>query len=397
MKKPISRRTALASLGTIAAATPLAAQQEPKLIGEPPGRIAPRVDLVNVLEFENVAERKLASTVFSTVAGSDRTFFDRITFRPRMMVPTTNLDLTSELFGEKMFAPIIAGPIGNQQSFHPDGELATVRGASAAKAVMVVSSESSVPLEKIAAESKTTLWYQVFPDADMPARIQQAVKAGCKAICITVGAPMRHLTGAPNAAKLAAMKIPPVDWKAIEEVRKTAGVPVILKGIMAPEEADTAIKHGVQGIVVSNYGGLLLRGEASSMEVLPSIADAANKRVPIFIDGNFRRGSDIFKALAFGASAVMIGRPLMWGLAAYGTEGVQGVLEMLQTELARDMCQCGKETLKAVDRSVVDRAPDPRLARLNRPDQRMLARVKMPGRVLVLRRITTPDFPANHA
>jgi 4-hydroxymandelate oxidase len=342
MKKPISRRTALASLGTIAAATPLAAQQEPKLIGEPPGRIAPRVDLVNVLEFENVAERKLASTVFSTVAGSDRTFFDRITFRPRMMVPTTNLDLTSELFGEKMFAPIIAGPIGNQQSFHPDGELATVRGASAAKAVMVVSSESSVPLEKIAAESKTTLWYQVFPDADMPARIQQAVKAGCKAICITVGAPMRHLTGAPNAAKLAAMKIPPVDWKAIEEVRKTAGVPVILKGIMAPEEADTAIKHGVQGIVVSNYGGLLLRGEASSMEVLPSIADA-----------NFRRGSDIFKALAFGASAVMIGRPLMWGLAAYGTEGVQGVLEMLQTELARDMCQCGKETLKAVDRSVV--------------------------------------------
>ncbi|HLX45832.1 MAG TPA: alpha-hydroxy acid oxidase [Bryobacteraceae bacterium] len=352
-KTSISRRKALASFGTIAAATPLAAQQEPKLIGEPPGRIAPRGDLVNVLEYGEVAERKLAGTVFSTIAGSDRTFFDRITFRPRMMVPTTNLDLTSELFGEKMFAPIIAGPIGHQQAFHPDGELATVRGASAAKTVMVVSSESSVPLEKIAAESKTTLWYQVFPDADMAARIQQAVKAGCKAVCITVGAPMRHATGTPSAAKLAAMKIPPIDWKAIEDVRKNAGVPVILKGIMAPEEADAAIKHGVQGLVVSNYGGLLLRGEASSMEVLPSIVDAANKRVPVFVDGNFRRGSDIFKALAFGATAVMIGRPVMWGLAAYGTEGVQGVLEMLQTELARDMCQCGKETLKAVDRSVV--------------------------------------------
>src|SRR5580693_3602017 len=127
MKKTVvTRRKALAGFGSLVAASPLIADHPPKLIGEPPGRIAPRVDLVNVLEFENVAERKLASTVFSTVAGSDRTFFDRITFRPRMMVPTTNLDLTSELFGEKMFAPIIAGPIGNQQSFHPDGELATV-------------------------------------------------------------------------------------------------------------------------------------------------------------------------------------------------------------------------------------------------------------------------------
>jgi 4-hydroxymandelate oxidase len=353
MKKNISRRKALAGFGSIAAAAPLVAQQEPKLIGEPPGRIAPRADLVNVLEFANVAERKLAATVFSSIGGSDRSFFDRITFRPRMMVPTTNLDLTTELFGEKMFAPIIAGPIAHQQSFHPDGELATIRGASAAKTVMVVSSESSVPLEKIAAEAKGPWWYQVYPEPDMQSQIQQAVKAGCKAVCITVGAPMRNLKGVPSPARLAAMKIPAIDWKAVDQIRQSAGVPVILKGIMAPEEADAAIKHGIQGIVVSDYGGLLMRGVASSMEMLPSIADIVNKRVPIFIDGNFRRGSDIFKGLAFGATAVMIGRPVMWGLAAYGTEGVQGVLEMLQTELARDMCQCGKETLKAVDRSVV--------------------------------------------
>jgi 4-hydroxymandelate oxidase len=353
-KTPITRRKALAGFGSIAVAAPLAAQ-EPKLIGEPPGRIAPRADLVNVLEYENVAERKLASTVFSTIAGSDRTFFDRITFRPRMMVPTTNLDLTTQLFGEKMIAPIIAGPIAHQQLYHPEGELATVRGASAAKALMVVSSESSVPIEKIAAEAKTPLWYQVFPEADTGAvrgRIQQAVKAGCKAIFITLGAPLRNSTE-KSAAKLASVANGRVDWNLIDQLRKDAGVPVILKGIMTAEEADAAIKRGVQGIVVSNYGGLLTRGMASSMEMLPSITDAVGGRVPVLVDGNFRRGSDIFKALAFGASAVLVGRPVMWGLAAYGTEGVQGVLEMLQTEVARDMCQCGKPNLKALDRSVV--------------------------------------------
>jgi 4-hydroxymandelate oxidase len=356
-KTSISRRKALAGFGSIAAAVPLAADnQEPKLIGEPPGRIAPRADLVNVLEYENVAERKLAPVVFSTVAGSDRAFFDRITFRPRMMVPTTDLDLTSTLFGEKMVAPVIAGPIARQQNFHPDGELATVRGASAAKAVMVVSGESSVPIEKIAAEAKTPLWYQVFPEADsgaVRAKIQQAVKAGCKAIFITVGAPIRNTSERPNAARLASNANGKLDWNVIDQLRKDAGVPVILKGIMTAEEADAAIKRGVQGIVVSNYGGLLTRGMASSMEMLPSIADAVGGRVPVLIDGNFRRGSDIFKALAFGASAVLVGRPVMWGLAAYGAEGVQGVLEMLQTEVARDMCQCGKANLKVVDRTVV--------------------------------------------
>lgn len=354
-KTTISRRKALAGFGSLAAAAPLAAQ-EPKLIGEPAGRIAPRTDLVNVLEYENVAERKLASTVFSTIAGGDRAYFDRITFRPRMMVPTTNLDLTSQLFGEKLFAPIIAGPIGRQQAFHPDGEIATVRGVSAAKTIMVVSSESSVPIEKIAAEAKTTLWYQIFPEADTAAakgRIQQAVRAGCKAVFITLGAHFRNATGRPSAARLASIANAQASWNVIDQLRKDAGVPVILKGIMTPEEADAAVKRGVQGIVVSNYGGLLTPGMASPMEVLPSIIEAVGGRVPVLVDGSFRRGSDIFKALAFGASAVMIGRPLMWGLAAYGTEGVQGVLEMLQTEVARDMCQCGKPNLKALDRSVV--------------------------------------------
>ena len=357
MKKTVlTRRKALAGFGSLMAASPLAADHPPKLIGEPPGRIAPRLDLVNVLDFENVAERKLAPVVYANIAGSDRSFFDRITFRPRMMVPTTHLDLTISLFGEKMFAPLMVGPMARLQTYHPDGEVGMVRAASAANSWMVVSSDSSMPIEKIAAESKTVLWYQVFPEEDASAaraKMNQAVKAGCKAICITVGAPLRNAEGWPSPAKVAAMPRPALNWAAIDQMRKGIGVPVLIKGIMTAQEADAAIKRGINGIVVSNYGGLLTPGMASSMEMLPSIADAVQGKAPILIDGSFRRGSDIFKALAYGATAVMLARPAVWGLAAYGPEGAQQVLEMLQTEVARDMAHCSKPTIKDIDRTVV--------------------------------------------
>jgi isopentenyl diphosphate isomerase/L-lactate dehydrogenase-like FMN-dependent dehydrogenase len=291
-----------------------------------------------------MAERKLAPDVYSTIAGSDRAFFDRITFRPRMMVPTTHLDLTISLFGEKMFAPVIAGPIARLQNYHPDGEVGMVRAASAAKSWMVVSSESSLPIEKIAAESQTTLWYQVFPEEDLTAvraKMDRAVKVGCKAICITVGASI-----------LNARARPVVSWTLIDQMRKGIGVPVLIKGIMTPQEAAAAVKQGIDGIVVSN-SLLSTPGMASSMEMLPSIADAVSGKAPILIDGSFRRGSDIFKALAYGATAVMLGRPVVWGLAAYGPEGAQQVLEMLQTEVARDMAHCGKPTIKDIDRTVI--------------------------------------------
>ena len=344
-KNMVTRRKALAGFGSLVAASPLAADHPPQLAGEPPGRIAPSVDLVNVLEFENMAERKLAPDVFAGIAGSDRSFFDRITFRPRMMVPTTHLDLTISLFGEKMFAPILVGPMARLQNYHADAEAGMARAASAAKSWMVVSCESSLPVEKIAAESKTALWYQVFPEEDVPAvraKMDRAVKAGCKAICLTVGAPF------PNA------KVRPVvNWTVIDRMRKGVGVPVLIKGIMTPREAGAAVKQGIDGIVVSNYGGLLAPVMASSIEMLPSIVDAVGGKAPVLIDGSFRRGSDIFKALAYGATAVMLGRPVVWGLAAYGPEGAQQVLEMLQTEVARDMAHCGRPTIKDIDRAVV--------------------------------------------
>ena len=354
----MTRRQTLAGISTLAAAASVAAQQNPgpKLMGEAPGRIAPMADLVNVLEFENVAERKVSPAVYATIAGGDRTFFDRITLRPRMMVDTTALDLSVQLFGEKMFSPVLAGPMAGQQAFHAEGELATARGASAAKTSMVVSSDSSQSIDKIAAAAKNSFWYQVYPDADvnsLKGKIQQGIKAGCKAVCITVGAPYRNLTGAPSAARLASMKPISLNWDVIDQLRQGVNVPVLLKGIMTADEADAAVKKGIQGIIVSNQGGMQTKGLVTPIEMLPAIAGVVAGRVPVLIDGGFRRGSDIFKALALGATAVLLGRPAMWGLAAYGADGVQAVLEMLQTDLGRTMGQCGNPNIKSIGRTAV--------------------------------------------
>ncbi|HKD04962.1 MAG TPA: alpha-hydroxy-acid oxidizing protein [Bryobacteraceae bacterium] len=305
----------------------------PQLIGEPPGRITPVGELVNTLEVEAMAQRQLNSLTYAEISGSDRRPFDRITFRPRMMVNTTKLNLTLDLFGVSMFAPIIAGPIADQKRFHPEGEAASARGAAQAKAVIVVSEKSSCPIEQIASEAKAGFWYQVFPEFDKE-KLRAAIGAGCKALCITLS---------DQAA----------DWKAIDAVRQGDKMPVLLKGIMNAEDATAAVKHGVQAIVASNYVGSNVTGLASPMEVLPGIVEAVGGKIPVLIDGSFRRGSDILMALALGAKAVLVARPVVWGLAAYGSDGARQVLELLQTELARDMAMCGKVDLKAIDRSTV--------------------------------------------
>jgi isopentenyl diphosphate isomerase/L-lactate dehydrogenase-like FMN-dependent dehydrogenase len=306
----------------------------PTLIGEPPGRIAPARSLANTFEFEAMAQRSLSAAAFAEIAGSDRNALERITFRPRMMVNTTKLDLTTELFGQSLFAPILVGPTGGQKRFHAEGELAMVRGAAAAKTAMVVSSGASFAMKEIAAQPATTLWYQVHPEPDTAAqrrRIDEAVELGCKALCITIGG---------------------ADWSAIDRLRQGLRIPVVLKGIMSAEEARAAIGKGIDGIVVSSHGRPG-SGMAAPIEVLPAIAEAVAGKAPILIDGSFRRGSDILKALALGARAVMLGRPPLWALAAFGAAGVQAMLEMLQTELARDMAMCGKPNLKSLDPSVV--------------------------------------------
>lgn len=313
-----------------------------------PVRLAPRDQLVNTLEYEEQAKRTLTADLFASIAGGDRAAFDRITLRPRMLSPALDLDLSVTLFGDTLFAPVLVGPIANQRRFHADGELATVKGASAAKAALVISSDTSVPLPELIANAATPIWYQVFAsDAGAKARVQAAAKAGCKAICVTVGAS----AAAKGARRVAVAQR--VDWTALDAIRKGIDVPVLVKGIATPDEARLALKHDVQGLIVSNYGGLLGSVKDAPILALPAIVDAVQGNVPVLVDGSFRRGTDIVKALAFGARAVLVGRPAMWGLAAYGASGVQGVLEMLQTELARYIGMCGVSTVKALDRSVL--------------------------------------------
>ena len=340
---PRTRRQALAAYGSLLATPSLLYAQ--KAVGEAPGRIPPVQELLNAAEFEAVAGRKLDSLAFAEIAGSERNAFDRITFRPRLMIDSRQMDLSTELLGQSLFTPVLIGPLSHQKRFHPEGELAMARGASAAKALMVVADRSSYPIDEIAAQAKTPLWYQIYADAEMNevrVRVERAIGAGCKALCVTVGG---DAPGSPVTAG--------VDWSAIDRLRKGITVPVVLKGVMHPEEARKAVASGAAGIVVSNYAGRSVPGAASSIEVLPSIADAVGGKVPILIDGSFRLGSDVLKALALGAQAVLLGRPALWGLAAYGAEGVQNVVELIQSGLARDMAMCGKVSVKSLDRTVV--------------------------------------------
>lgn len=334
-----TRRQAVQSLGALAAGASLAPVT---VFGETPVPLPPRGELVNVFEFEDQAKRKLSRAAYAPIGGTDREAFDRITLRPRMVVECMNLNLTVDLLGEKLFAPILVGPVSGQRKLHPEGEVATARGAAAAKTVIVVSSATSAPVDEIAAQAKSGWWYQAFPDGDAPVaktQIGRAVKAGCKAVCITVKQP-----GSAAGA--------PIDWAGIDRIRQGADVPLVLKGIMTIEDARTAIRKGVQGIVVST-GGWHASGQKTPIDVLPAIVDAVGGKVPVLVDGSFRRGSDILKALAFGARAVLVARPVMWGLAAYGADGVQTVLELLQMDLGRMMAGCGKPNIAALDRTAV--------------------------------------------
>ena len=302
----------------------------------PKERLPPRQELVNVLEFEEAAKIALDAGAYATVAGGDRAAFDKITFRPRVMVSTLDLDLSVELFGETHFAPILVGPVADQRRFHADGELATVRGASAALAALVASSRSSVPIGEIAAQATTPLWFSVYADRDARSHIDRALAAGCKIVCI------------------AAPPVPPatpIPWKTIATIRKGLQAPIVVKGVMSAEDARIAVNEGAKGIVVSNHGAPA--GKVAPIEILSSVVDTVAGNAAVLVDGSFRRGSDIAKALAFGAQAVLLARPVMWGLAAYGADGVQTVIEMLQTDLARTLGALGAPNLQSLTRAMI--------------------------------------------
>ena len=338
----VDRRHSLRRFGAFLAGSPLAQTQGEPGGGAPPSdRLAPVLELVNVPEFEAMAALVLPRERFEAIRGGARTSFDRMTFRQRLMVYAMDLDLTTRLFGHDMFAPILVGPVARQGKLHPDGELATARGASAAKAVMVATRQSSRPLDEVVAASDEPVWYQLYADSgDLEDDAARAVDAGCRAVCVTVGV---------SASRRPA----PTDWDAVARLAEAVDAPVVVRGIMSTGDAETALAAGAGGGVVSHHGGLAAGGETLAVDVLPSVADAVAGRAPVLVDGSFRRGTDILKGLALGATAVLVARPPMWGLAAYGADGVRTVVEILQTELARNMAASGRPQIDMIDRALV--------------------------------------------
>ena len=335
----LSRRGVLERVGAVVAGNARAQGADPRV------QLVPRADLVNVLEYEEQARRAIDAAAFARLAGGDRSAFDRITLRPHMMVSTRGLDMGLTLFGHAHHSPIIAGPIASSALADPSRDVEILRGAMIAGATVIAAGATAARAE--IRQMKTPVWCQVFAaDASAADEVKRAVDAGCRAACVTIGV-------ASSARGVRAAAPDGRQWRAVEAAAATAGVPVIVKGVTSAAAAKLAVQHGAGGLVFSNYGGLIERAAGASIVDLPAVVDAVQGAVPVLMDGGFQRGTDILKALALGASAVLVARPVAWGLSAYGAEGVQGVLEMLQTELARYMAMCGKPSLQAIDRAVV--------------------------------------------
>ena len=339
-KDTVSRRDSIRQVGNIFS-RPLAAASAQT--GLPAIRRGPVDEIYAAPAFEQMAELALSPMQFESLRSSARGSFDKMTFRQRLMVYAMELDLTTELFGHSMFAPVVVGPVSRQGDIHEEGELATARGSSASQTIMVATRSASYPITQIASETTQPLWYQVYA-ADEPGAVlddvEDATGAGCQVLCVTIGV---SSDGDPVAVR----------WDSIDRLVQSAGVPVIVKGIMNPDDARTALDHGAAGLVVSNHGGAVGFDGVLPIDVLPGIADLVEDRVPVLVDGGFKRGSDILKGLALGARAVMVARPIMWGLAAYGAPGVERALYLLINELARNMAAAGRPKIDMIDRELV--------------------------------------------
>ncbi len=376
----MTRRDTVRHLALWAAGSPLALPQS-----TPEKKIE---DMINVFDFDSVCGAKVPKPAYDYVTGGswdewtlqrNRDAFHKITFRPRMLVEVDKLDLSTELLGQKLTMPVLVAPTGTHGLVHPEGEVATVRGAGAAGAFMVISTNSSMALERITAAATGPVWFQLYSGPDKAGtreRVENAVALGCKAVCWTVDAPyeaprerdMRNrLQRGPSTRRESSRRVAPppspyglsgrfqaqLNWSYLSEMAAFAKVPVLVKGILTAEDAAKAVSGGAAGVIVSNHGGRYLDGAPSTIEVLPEIVDAVGAKIPVLIDGGFRRGTDILKALAIGAKAVLVGRPPLWGLGAFGDAGVRRVLEILRTELAWAMALAGRPTIASIDRSLI--------------------------------------------
>lgn len=334
--------------------------------------------LVNLFDFEKEAAKRMSHSAYEYIAsgaadevtlGWNRQHFDNIKLNPSVLVDTTQLDTAISLFKQKHAYPILVAPTAYHKLTHPEGEIGTARGAGMAATTYIISSYTTTLLEEIAQAATQPLWFQMYVRDDREKTkdvIQKAESLGCQALVITVDTPV---AGTRNREHRINFKLPdhlhtpyifdqpiqkkPLTWADMEWVLSFSKTPVLLKGILNPADAEKAIQIGASGIIVSNHGGRNLDTVPSTIEVLPRIVDKVNKRVPILMDGGIRRGTDVLKALALGANAVLVGKPVCYGLGCGGAAGVAKVLTILQTEFEQAMALVGKARVGDIDPSVI--------------------------------------------
>lgn len=297
----------------------------------------------------------------------NREAFQKVRLRPRVLRDVTNVDTTLELLGQRLECPIILAPASFHGLYHPEGEIATAKGAGAAKTIYTVSSFTTTRIEEIAKVATQPLWFQLyFHERPYVKDLVQTVEAaGCKALCLTVDLPVVGIRNRSERAgfqprpDMPAPYLPeglkghPVTWDDVEWLRSITKMPVLLKGVLNPEDARIGVKAGAGGIIVSNHGARDLDTLPATLDALPGVVEAVQGSVPVLMDGGIRRGTDVVKALALGAKAVLIGRPYCYGLAAGGAEGVRAVIEILKNELVTVMQLLGVTSIREIDRSVL--------------------------------------------
>jgi isopentenyl diphosphate isomerase/L-lactate dehydrogenase-like FMN-dependent dehydrogenase len=350
-------------------------------------------EMQTAFDFEPVFHGNVILPVYDYTAHGDgseftlrrnRQAFDWVDILPaRAAIPASQVDLSSELLGVKMKFPLLIAPTAAMLPLHPDGEMGMFKAATAASnTLMILSTNTSTPVAKLApAAPGGTLWAQFYPQQNLAATQQWMdtyQNAGCNGIIVTIDQQAsyyertqqdrnfggRARTGGFGAGAGAAAPTGSAryrinsgrlwyTWQYIDDVRKMVKGPLLIKGILDPQDAKLAIEHGADAIIVSNHGGRSMDYGPSTLEVLPEIVAAVNGRIPILFDSGIRRGADIFKALALGANGVMLGRTTRWGLAAFGTAGAQRVIEILQQELVQMAAAAGCAKLSDIDKTMV--------------------------------------------
>ncbi len=340
------------------------------------------MELINVFDYEMLAEERMEPVYWDFYAGgsddevtarANQTDFARIRLRPRVLVDVSTCDTSTSVLGQAVKIPILVAPTALHCMAHPEGECATVQGAGAVGTLMVASTVATRTMEDIAQAASGPLWFQlyVYPTLEVAAGlVRRAEAAGYQAIVMTVDLPVlgnrerdrRHEMPIPpppfveanlEGVERVGQQWVPLTWETVDWLRSITSLPIVLKGILTAEDALLAVEHGVSGIVVSNHGGRQLDSCVTGIEALPEIVEAVAGRCEVYMDGGIRRGTDILKALALGARAVLVGRPVLWGLAVNGAQGVQHVLEILRSELELAMKLSGCPTLASINRSLV--------------------------------------------